>query len=191
MRRGRRLILPVLLLRRRRLAIANGRGAWRRDLLLRWGLGGLAGFLDDGGEGGGVDEAHEEEGLEDGVGELGGLFEELGRFGGVAHYETFHLREDVEELGDGEGGERLRDGVGAGEARGQIDAWWEGREAVCLGGWCCSICVVWEGSFLGWLLRGHGVVLAFAGLIVREVGAEFATFVLETVDVASGGVGSV
>ncbi len=118
MRRGRRLILPVLLLWRRRLSVANGGGAWRRDLLLRWWLRGLAGFLDDGGEGGGVDEAHEEEGLEDGVGELGGLFEELGRFGGVAHDEAFHLGEDVEELGDREGGERLRDGVGAGEAGG-------------------------------------------------------------------------
>lgn len=118
MRWGRRLVLPVLLLWRRRLAIANRGRAWRWDWLLLWGLRGLAGFLDDGGEGGGVDEAHEEEGLEDGVGELRGLFEELGRFGGVAHDEAFHLGEDVEELGRGEGGERLRDGVVAGEARG-------------------------------------------------------------------------
>lgn len=87
-------------------------------MLLWWGLGRLAGFLDNGGEGGGVDEAHEEEGLEDGVGELGGLLEELGGFGRVAHHEAFHLGEDVEELGEREGGERLRDGVGAGEAGG-------------------------------------------------------------------------
>jgi len=101
------LILPVLLLWRRGLSIAHGRRAWRRDLLLWWGLGRLAGFLDNGGEGGGVDEAHEEEGLEDGVGELGGLFEELGGFGRVAHHKAFHLGEDVEKLGEGEGGERL------------------------------------------------------------------------------------
>jgi hypothetical protein len=48
----------------------------RRRLL---GLGGV----DDGGEGVGGDETHEEEGLEDGVGELRSLVQELGRFGGV------------------------------------------------------------------------------------------------------------
>lgn len=61
----------------------------------------LAGFLDDGGEGRRVDKTHEEEGLKDGVGELRGLLEEFGCFRGVAHDKTFHLREDVEELGQG------------------------------------------------------------------------------------------
>ena len=68
-------------------------------LLLNWGRRGWLGLrclLDDGAEHGGVDETHEEEGLEDGVGELGGLFEELSGFGGVAHHEALHLREDVQ-----------------------------------------------------------------------------------------------
>ena len=68
-------------------------------------------MLDDGGEDGGVDETHEEQGLEDGVGELGGLAEEFGGFGGVGDDEAFHLREDVEELGRREGGEGFGDGV--------------------------------------------------------------------------------
>lgn len=55
-------------------------------------------LLDDGGEGFGRDEAHEEEGLEDGVGELGRLVQEVGGARGVGRGEGFHLREDVEEL---------------------------------------------------------------------------------------------
>lgn len=57
----------LLLLRRRRLLIANWCRSWRWDLRLGW-LRWLVGFLDDGGEGGSVDKTHEEESLEDGVG---------------------------------------------------------------------------------------------------------------------------
>ena len=46
----------------------------------------LRSLLDDRAKHGGVDEAHKEEGLEDGVRELRSLFEELGSFGRVAHY---------------------------------------------------------------------------------------------------------
>ena len=77
--------MPILWLWWRWLLIANWCRAWRWDGLLRW-LDWLASFLDNGGEGGRVDETHEEEGLEDGIGELGGLFEELGCFGGVTHH---------------------------------------------------------------------------------------------------------
>jgi hypothetical protein len=45
-----------------------------------------------------LNETHQEEGLEDGVGELGGLVEEVGGFLGVSGGEGFHLGEDVEEL---------------------------------------------------------------------------------------------
>lgn len=52
--------------------------------------------------------------MEDGVGELGGLVQEFGGFLGVGGGECFHLRENIEELGWGEGVEGAGDGVGAG-----------------------------------------------------------------------------
>ena len=97
------LLLWLLLLRRWRLValdracgdLLEGCGSRRRN--------GLRGLLDDGGEDGGVDQTHEEEGLEYRVGELGRLLEEFGGLVRVAHDEAFHLGEDVEELGWGEG----------------------------------------------------------------------------------------
>ena len=80
--------------------------------------------MDDRGEGRGVDETHEEEGLKYGVGELRGLFKEFDRFGWITHYQAFHLREDVEELRHWKSGERLRDGVWAGQVRCQVDTRW-------------------------------------------------------------------
>lgn len=46
----------------------------------------LRSLLDDRAEHRGVNEAHQEESLKDGVRELGSLFEELGCLGRVAHH---------------------------------------------------------------------------------------------------------
>ena len=61
----------------------------------------LLGLFDNGSKDRGVDKVHEEESLEYGVRELGGLLEEFGRFGRIAHDKAFHLRENVKELGHG------------------------------------------------------------------------------------------
>lgn len=71
----------------RRGRVARGIRAWwgRAVALLLRGYGrGLCGCgFDDRGERVGGDEAHEEEGLEDGVGQLWGLLEEFGGFARV------------------------------------------------------------------------------------------------------------
>ena len=122
----------------------------------------MGSLLDDLGEDGGVDEAHEEEGLEDGVGELGRLFEKFGGFGGVGHYEAFHLGEDVEELGGREGGEGFGDGVRASEAGLEVDADGEGREASGGGLLLLMLMLRWS------VAVGHGLGLREAGLRVGE-----------------------
>lgn len=109
-------------------------------LLLDWRLRRLlVDLLDDGAEDGGIDKVHEEEGLENGVGELRRLFEELGRSRRVAHHEALHLFEDVEQLGHWECGEGFGDGVGARDARLQIYTWRERWEST--GSWRWQVAV--------------------------------------------------
>lgn len=94
--------------------------------------------------------------MEDGVGELGRLLEELGRAGGVPHYEALHLLEHFKELRHGEGGEGFGDGVWTGYAGLEVHAWWERGESV----WCGRLVTVWRLSLWGWLL-----VLLLLGIV--------------------------
>lgn len=68
------------------------RRAGGERLLLDGGcLCGYCGGFDERAQDRGVDELEEEERLEDGVGELGRLAEQLGGFGWVGHDQAFHL----------------------------------------------------------------------------------------------------
>ncbi|KUI54014.1 hypothetical protein VP1G_10623 [Cytospora mali] len=89
--------------------------------------------VEDGVDGLGAHETHEQQGLEDGVGELRGLVEQLGGAGRVCGGELLHGGEDVEELGGRERVEGSGDGVGAGHAGGQLATWWEGRQGAAGG----------------------------------------------------------
>lgn len=66
---------------------------WSRYLHSSWCWNGRGGgvLFDDRGEGVCGDETHEEERLENGVGELRCLAEELDCFGSIGGYELFHL----------------------------------------------------------------------------------------------------
>ena len=143
-------------------------------------------MFDDGGEDACVDEAHEKEGLEDGVGELGGLFEELGGFGGVAHDEAFHLREYVEELGRRKGGEGFGDGVGTGETRLKIYARRERREPVGHAGSTVAVRDLVLGRRLWW----WSIVSCWRGILfpsfVREVYPQLAAHDLVVVQIPHG-----
>lgn len=63
--------------------------------------------------------------MEDGVGELRRLFEELGGFGRIGHYQAFHLCDYVHELRGRKGGEGFRDGVRTRDVRWEVNSWWQ------------------------------------------------------------------
>lgn len=79
-------------------------------------------------QGGVIDEVHQEQSLEERVGKLRSLAEELGRASWISHDQGFHLRKNIEELVWGERREGLGDGVGTVEVRREVDAWRERRE---------------------------------------------------------------
>lgn len=89
----------------------GGRVANRRSLY-GWGSTGF----DNGLDGFGGDEAHQEEGLKDGIGQLWGLLEEFGGALGLGGGQGLHLDKNIEELGGRESLEGARDSIGAGDA---------------------------------------------------------------------------
>ena len=97
-------------------------------LLLRCGLWGGRWRLDKAGDQAGIHTVHEKQSLEDGVGELRRLTEELGCASGIVGDEILHLGEDVEELWGGKRVEGFGNGVGAREVWRQLGACWERSE---------------------------------------------------------------